>query len=198
LQQGFVSNDFTSNIIKEAKGEEWIGFVMTVFGVTDAIGSVVIGRLGDKFSKWVFVVIGGACCIAVDTFFIALLFAKGEDDTASFLSTNIYIFFIAAGVLGIVDSCWNTFPNVMMSVFFIENTETAFANQKFWQSIGSVCAFAWGPYLPFHYKCIIMLGVLSLAMFSITLLHFGVASIDAMDNNNDNTTDATQKSKINV
>ena len=168
--------------MKASKGEDWIGFVMTVFGACDALGSVLLGKLGDKFTKRIFVIIGVICHVSVITFLLVLLYVKGDTDAFSFLADNIYLLFICAGILGIADSCWNTFPPIMMSVFFIDNTEAAFSNLKFWQSVGSICAFVSGPRIDFQYNGLILIGVLAIAVLCLCVLDFFVASIDSMEN----------------
>lgn len=196
MEQGFVFNAFTTDIIKQSKGENWIGFVMSVFGALDAIGSVLLGKLGDKFTKRIFVFVGVICHVSVLVFFITILYVKSDGDSAfTFLGDNFYILFIAAGVLGIADSCWNTFPPIMMSVFFIDNTDAAFSNLKFWQAMGSVSAFVWGPRIDFQYNAMIVLGVLALAVVCLCVLDFFVASIDSMEN--DSSTSTIERGRIN-
>lgn len=149
MEQSFVFGDFTKNIISETKGTNWIGFVMAVFGVTDALSSVTLGRLADRFGKRLFVAVGLLAHLAVLSFFLCFLFL--DDDALDDIYDNFWILFVAAGILGIADSCWNTFPCTMMSVFFIDDAEAAFATLKFFQASGSVCVFVWGPLLDFKY-----------------------------------------------
>lgn len=179
--------------MKASKGEEWIGFVMTVFGACDALGSVLLGKLGDKFTKKIFVIVGVICHVTVVSFLVILLFVKGDTDAFSFLADNIYLLFICAGILGIADSCWNTFPPIMMSVFFIDNTEAAFSNLKFWQSVGSASVFVWGPRIAFQYNGIILLAVLGVAVLCLCVLEIFVASIDSIENEADSPDESVRK-----
>ncbi len=188
MEQSFVFGDFTSNIIKQTKGSEWIGFVMAVFGVTDALGSVILGRIADRFTKRIFVAVGLIAHTTIFAFY--LTFLNIDDDALAHITTNYWILFITAAILGVADSCWNTFPSVMMSVFFTDNAEAAFANLKFFQASGSVCAFVWGPLLAFEYKIIILAVVMCVAVASLVTLDVFVASLDTIEKKKEDETEA--------
>ena len=52
IQQGFTSSEFTTNFIRESLGEASIGYVMAVFGATNVLFSIGIGRLADKLTSF--------------------------------------------------------------------------------------------------------------------------------------------------
>jgi len=49
LEQGFAWGDFTSNVIAPSVGKQNIGFVMATFGAADVLGSLLSGRISDKY-----------------------------------------------------------------------------------------------------------------------------------------------------
>jgi len=54
----------------------------------------------------------------------------------------------------------------------------AFANLRFWQAMGYVTVFGWGPFLDFEMKCAILATVLVVAMGCVVVLHTTIISID--------------------
>jgi len=54
----------------------------------------------------------------------------------------------------------------------------AFANLRFWQGIGYVIVFAWGPFFDFEVKCILLAGVLFVGLVCLITLHVKVIPID--------------------
>ena len=45
LEQGFVWGDFTAHFIEKSVGEASIGYLMVIFGGTNAVGSYISGKL---------------------------------------------------------------------------------------------------------------------------------------------------------
>jgi len=173
MEQSFLSGDFNADIVKEAKGLEWVGFVMTVYGAFDAVGSMVLGRMADIIGKRLYLVVGFLAHATFIAFYISVLRISNIEE----LAANSWILFLSAAVLGVADACWNTFPPLMMSVFFSDNAEPAFGNLKFWQSIGAICPFVWGPLISFELKLIILGASLCVAVLSVVFLDLKVASI---------------------
>ncbi|OQR96047.1 hypothetical protein THRCLA_07392 [Thraustotheca clavata] len=57
MQQGFVSSEFTSTVVRQSLGRASIGNIMAVFGIVNVLSSFGFGRLADKigtFSAQVF------------------------------------------------------------------------------------------------------------------------------------------------
>jgi MFS family permease len=173
MEQSFVPGDFNADIVKQAKGLEWIGFVMAVYGAFDALASVLLGRMADVVGKRLYLVVG----FVAHGSFIAFYMTYLNLSNIATLHDDFWILFLSAAVLGIADACWNTFPPLMMSVFFADNAEPAFGNLKFWQSIGAICPFVWGPLLAFETKLIVLGSTLCVATISVLILDLKVASI---------------------
>ncbi|KAL6078300.1 hypothetical protein QOT17_001480 [Balamuthia mandrillaris] len=180
LEQGFTFGDFTSDIVKESKGKEWIGYILSVYGLFDALGSVVIGKVADRLGKRVVLAVGVLCHLVFCAFYLVLPEFKDWD----FFGSHLYTLFISAAFLGAGDSCFNLFGPIMMGVFFSDKAEAAFSNLKLWQSIGSVAAFSWGPVLMLRYKLVILVAVLLVAICCVAVLDLFVASINSVADNN--------------
>jgi len=173
MEQSFVPGDFNADIVKQAKGLEWIGFVMAVYGAFDATASVLLGRMADVVGKRLYLIVGFIAHFSFIAFYLTFLNVSNIET----LHDDYWILFLSAAVLGVADACWNTFPPLMMSVFFADNAEPAFGNLKFWQSIGAICPFVWGPLLSFQVKLIVLGSTLCLATLSVLILDLKVASI---------------------
>jgi len=177
LEMGFVSADFTKQCITDTIGASWIGYVMATFGAVDATSSIILGRVSDKFGKRIVVFIGA---LAQLSFIIAFMYMDRYQSLKELIPSRKWILFLGAGVYGIGDAVWNTFPSIMMSTFFTSRTEAAFSNLKLWQSLGFVCAFVWGPLLPFFDKLLVVLAVLIASVISIIVLDRFVAPINGV------------------
>lgn len=77
------------------------------------------------------------------------------------------------------DASWNTFPNTILGVYWPDNAEAAFANLKFWQSVGSILPFALGQKFELPVKLEFMGSVLTLGVICLIILHVFVAPLGA-------------------
>jgi len=75
-----------------------------------------------------------------------------------------------AAIWGLGDASCNTFPNIMLSVLFTDDAESAFANLKFWQSLGAVIPFATGPYMVLNWKLVSLFGFLWVGVIALIYL----------------------------
>ena len=60
LEQAFIWGDFTSHFVKESVGPDSIGYIMVVYGASNAFGSFLCGRYADKFGPWRIFLFGAA------------------------------------------------------------------------------------------------------------------------------------------
>jgi len=172
MEQGFAYGDFTSEI-SDIKNTKWVGFIMAVFGLFDSLGSTLLGKLTDKIGKKLYLVVGFVSHMIVYVFFLAFLTFVSKD----VFTDHFWIFFILAALLGLADACWCPFTSIMVSHFFNDKSEAAFALFKFWQALGSVFVFVWGPYLHFKIKLIILGVVLIATVISVIFLDVFVQPI---------------------
>uniref|UniRef100_A0A183EC91 MFS transporter n=1 Tax=Gongylonema pulchrum TaxID=637853 RepID=A0A183EC91_9BILA len=107
-------------------GISQIGFVMTSFGVTDAICSLVFGPLIKLFGRMPLFVFGAV--INMLMIMTLLIWPLNPGDTS--------LFYAIAGVLGMADGVWNTQINGFWVTLSGTSLETAFANYRFWESAG--------------------------------------------------------------
>ncbi len=169
LAQGFISANFTKDIISTTIGIKNIGFLLSFFGFFNAAGCFLLGKLSDLVGKRIFIIVGFLCH---GFFYCAYLymFYDGYEQGLQILKDHPALIFGSAAVLGVGDSCWTTFLAVIISVFFIENAEPAFSNLNFWRSVGYVIIFLVGPLLQLFPKIIFLLTSLVVATGSIVIL----------------------------
>jgi len=67
-----------------------------------------------------YLVVGFLAHATFIAFYISVLRISNIEE----LAANSWILFLSAAVLGVADACWNTFPPLMMSVFFSDNAGT--------------------------------------------------------------------------
>jgi len=61
-----------------------------------------------------------------------------------------------------------------------------------WQSLGSAIVFAWGTYLPFRIKIVILFALLIVSDICLLILHFFIHSLDDVAVNKDPATTVQQ------
>jgi len=105
--------------------------------------SFLIGKISDKIGRKIIIWGGSLCHAAFFSYFVYIYFS----DTVEVFKADSWELYVLAGIYGIGDSVTNIIPSTLMSVFFTDKTEAAFAQMKLWQSLGYVIAFAWGPEL---------------------------------------------------
>jgi MFS family permease len=97
------------------------GFVMAVYGAFDATASVLLGRMADVVGKRLYLIVGFIAHFSFIAFYLTFLNISNVET----LHDDYWILFLSAAVLGVADACWNTFPPLMMSVFFADNAGTS-------------------------------------------------------------------------
>ncbi|VDK81172.1 unnamed protein product [Litomosoides sigmodontis] len=125
-EQAFVVGLYTKAYIGCGLGIGQIGFVMTAFGVTDAICSLVFGPLMKLFGRMPLFVFGAVISMLVSL--TLLIWPINPGDTS--------LFYAIVGVLGMADGVWNTQISGLWIALSSSQLETAFANYRFWESTG--------------------------------------------------------------
>ncbi|KAM3719977.1 putative potassium channel regulatory protein [Dirofilaria immitis] len=129
-EQAFVVGLYTKAYIGCGLGIGQIGYVMTAFGVADAICSLVFGPLMKLFGRMPLFVFGAVISMLVSL--TLLIWPLNPDDTS--------LFYAIVGVLGMADGVWNTQISGLWIALSASHLEVAFANYRFWESTG----FAFG------------------------------------------------------
>ncbi|XP_041375281.1 protein unc-93 homolog A-like [Gigantopelta aegis] len=152
VEQGFIGGTFTRAYVTCSLGIWNIGYVMIVYGITDAICSFSFGRLVQYVGHIPFFVLAfllhGGCLI---TF---LLWGPNPDHLA--------VFYVVAALWGMGDAVIQTQINALYGCLFTKNTEAAFANYRLWESLGFLITYAYNDYLCANVKlyiCIVFLVV---------------------------------------
>ena len=170
-----LAGKFTSTVVAGLLSKGDVGFVMMGFGFTDAVGSLLFGRLSDRVGRFPTIVAG----FVAQVIFFAGLLIWDYTSAALWTDTNKYLLLISgAALFGIGDAVWNTIVNAILGTFFEDNTEVAFSNLKLWQSLGFAIMFFVNPFLSLGACNGITLGLLVLQAACVAWLHYRVASID--------------------
>ena len=144
----FAWGAISAHIVTPILGSSNLGFVMCAFGVADALGSTVVGKLSDVVGRMP-VILGGAALQAGLSVWLLLTngtagAAAGSVDGAVLggsFGAWPRLLLLAAG-WGLGDAVWNTLISSMMGTCYGDKTEAAFSNFKLWQSLAaSLCFF---------------------------------------------------------
>jgi len=163
IEQGFIFGSFTKDIIGRVMGTEKIGFVMTVFGVFDVLGSFTLGKLADSYNTYFVAVFG----FILHTIFFGVFFGLIEIEGFGWFESRTWLIYLGAAIAGLGDAAWNTFPGTITSQVFTDNAEAAFAVCKFSQSLGTFLTFATGGYLTIQVKLTMFFGFMCIALISM-------------------------------
>ncbi|KAK6113590.1 Ion channel regulatory protein UNC-93 family protein [Brugia pahangi] len=159
VEQAFVVGLYTKAYIGCGLGIGQIGFVMTGFGVADAVCSLVFGPLMKLFGRMPLFVFGAVISM--------LIWPLNPGDTS--------LFYAIVGVLGMADGVWNTQISGLWIALSSSHLEAAFANYRFWESTG----FGLGLIL-IRFTNITQFLLISLGMLLIGMLCY--LSIEFYDN----------------
>ncbi|VDM21992.1 unnamed protein product [Wuchereria bancrofti] len=165
VEQAFVVGLYTKAYIGCGLGIGQIGFVMTGFGVADAVCSLVFGPLMKLFGRMPLFVFGAVISMLVSL--TLLIWPLNPGDTS--------LFYAIVGVLGMADGVWNTQISGLWIALSSSHLEAAFANYRFWESTG----FGLGLIL-IRFTNITQFLLISLGMLLIGMLCY--LSIEFYDN----------------
>ena len=165
IEQAFISAEFTQAYVSCTLGIALVGYVMILYGIVNAICSVIFGWL-MKFIGRIAIIIFGA--LVHGSVVVMLLFwSPDQSDRAKF--------YIVSALWGIGDAVWQTQLNGLYGTLFRRNKEAAFSNYRLWESLGFVIAFAYSKSLCVDVKLYIMIVVLVIGMIGyilVELSHF--------------------------
>ncbi|KAM9666725.1 protein unc-93 homolog A [Trichechus inunguis] len=154
FEQGFLAGDYTKSYVTCALGIHFVGYVMICFSATNALCSLLYGKLSQYTGRIAIYVLGALthfCSIA------ALLLWKPYPD-------QLAVFFVFSALWGVADAVWQTQNNALYGTLFEKNKEAAFANYRLWEALGFVIAFGYSTYLCVYTKLYILLGILIVTM----------------------------------
>ncbi|XP_016490327.1 UNC93-like protein 3 [Nicotiana tabacum] len=164
LQQAFVWAEFTKYIVVPTMGESGVGGVMAVYGVFDAICSLVAGHFTFGLSSISIIVSGGALVQASVLAWILL----SHSVTGGVLGI-LYPLLVAA-LWGIGDGVLNTQLSALLGILFKDDLEGAFAQLKLWQSFAIAVVFFLAPHISLQTMLVIMFVALCLSVAGFLFL----------------------------
>eukprot|EP01114_Cavostelium_apophysatum_P019462 TRINITY_DN6284_c0_g1_i1.p1 TRINITY_DN6284_c0_g1~~TRINITY_DN6284_c0_g1_i1.p1 ORF type:complete len:454 (+),score=76.98 TRINITY_DN6284_c0_g1_i1:939-2300(+) len=175
FEQGFYAGDFNLHCISLPLEPGWVGYIGAAMAFTDAIFSVIFGKIADRFGKKFVCIFGFIAHFGVLLFL--LIFLKVGPGFAYFSDVgNVWVLFVIAGIYGIADAAWNTFAGIVIGYYFTEQTEAGFSNSKLFSSAGFFTAFLWGDhFFPKLYACI---AIVTFANFALVILDRFIAPLD--------------------
>jgi len=137
-------------------------FVLATVGATDALSSVVMGKLSDRHGRVLVLLIG---FLTAGSAILFLLFWHVSQ-------ADSYVFFLVGVVLGISDGVFNTQIYVILGTWFDGRAEQAFANFKLFQAGSTAVAFLLDHSLGFRGKCVLtgswlVAGMVCLAVYDL-------------------------------
>lgn len=141
LSQSYINGSFPPLI--DSRSSKF--FVLAALGGTDALCSMVLGRLSDRVGRvWVLSV---GFVAAASVIVCLLLWRPAQSELAAY-------FALAVG-LGISDAVVNTQLYAILGAFFPRQAEAAFANFKLFQAGATASAFLADEVIGFEWKSII-------------------------------------------
>uniref|UniRef100_A0A0R3RRU4 UNC93-like protein n=1 Tax=Elaeophora elaphi TaxID=1147741 RepID=A0A0R3RRU4_9BILA len=161
-EQAFVVGLYTKAYIGCGLGISQIGFVMTAFGVADAICSLVFGPLMKLFGRMPLFVFGAVISMLVSL--TLLIWPLNPGDTS--------LFYAIVGVLGMADGVWNTQISGLWIALSSSQLETAFANYRFWESTGFGFGLILTRFTNISQFLLISLGMLLVGMLCYLSIEF--------------------------
>jgi MFS family permease len=162
VQPSFMWGSYTKDIIAENLGSGKIGFVMTVYSAVDAVSSLIIGKLTDKYSTNLNAIIGFIFSLIFLTLFFVLIEVEGK----SFFMENQYIIYLGAGICGLSNAGWTTFSTAVTGKVF-DHPETAYSVFTWGRCLGLATSLVISPYMTIEVKIAVVLGFLFIALISL-------------------------------
>ena len=163
-------------------GSGWSGYMMTIFGIFDTLGSVLAGQLSDKFGRLPVVIFGAvSSIIGLILIFFAGVCRTSEDvqscgseevtTTTYQCSSHVVALFFAGAVMnGLADGVFNTQNYALIGDYFNDNATTAYALNVFVKSTTSGAFFFLIIWIPFAAVAGIMTVLVLLTVCTTFLL----------------------------
>ncbi|UJR26005.1 hypothetical protein I4U23_007351 [Adineta vaga] len=159
FEQTYIAAQFTKGFITCAVGIKYVGLIMIVFGICDALSSFSFGYIAKHIDRIYCLIL--AAIINYALIITMLLWVPREN--------QLWVFFILAGLWGIADGCWQTQISATYGVLFTEH-ESAFSNFRLWESLGYVIAYVYTPRIRIKYAHAILICVLTVSMICYTII----------------------------
>ncbi|XP_044148424.1 protein unc-93 homolog A-like [Bufo gargarizans] len=163
FEQGFLAGDYTKSYVTCSLGIHFVGYVMICFAATNAVCSLIFGKLSQYTGRIFLFSFAAATNFAS---IIALLLWKPHPD-------QLAVFFIFPALWGMADAVWQTQTNSLYGLLFDDHKEAGFANYRLWESLGFVIAYGYSTFLCVSVKLYILLAVLAIGMVLYACVEYG-------------------------
>ncbi|XP_073282112.1 UNC93-like protein 3 [Primulina huaijiensis] len=164
FQQAFVWAEYTKEIVKPVLGEQGVGGAMAVYGVFDAICSLVAGRMTSGLTSITMIVLGGALIQLIVLLWLLLNYSV----TGGMLATLLPL--LIGALWGIGDGVLNTQLSALLGILFKHDLEGAFAQLKLWQSVSISVVFFISTSISLQIMVVIMLVALFISVAAFLFL----------------------------
>ena len=154
LMKGFIISDFTAGFISCIFGVGDVGWVLIIYGVCSAIGSISLGVVAKYTGRVPLYILAASFNL---TFVFTLMKWSPKYDEK-------WVLFLLSGIAGGADAIWNTQNSSLYGLLFASNKEAAFSSYALWESIGYLAAFILQTQLCIESKLYILLTVLMSGM----------------------------------
>ncbi|CAK4144729.1 unnamed protein product [Aphanomyces euteiches] len=162
IQQGFMTGEFTSNIIRESLGSPSIGTVFVLVGFTAVYSSYAFGKLADRYGPlW-----GQLVCFAVLLGAYILSYLAPVTKCDGQWGLNLLL----AVLIGMGDASSLTLVNVVLGQEFPTDSVNAFSIFRVYHAGGSSFSFLFFPSLSFHGRLIFLIA--SVVVSAVTFLWY--------------------------
>ncbi|EPS67279.1 hypothetical protein M569_07495, partial [Genlisea aurea] len=163
LQQAFVWAVYTKDIVKPTLGESGVGGAMAVYGLFDAVFSLLAGRLTSGLRSITFIVAGGAL-IQLLVLLWLLLLQGGCYYSGMLVPLSIGAFW------GVGDGVLMTQLSAILGILFKNDPEGAFSQLKLWQSVAVAVVFFISNSLSLGTVAVVMIVALCVSFLGFTFL----------------------------
>ncbi|KAH9161907.1 hypothetical protein LEN26_001205 [Aphanomyces euteiches] len=161
LQQGFVTGEFTSHVIRKSLGSASIGYVMAVYGLVNVASAYVFGKLADRLGPTVGQFLGFVLAFTAHAVCYWANLSTCGDQWTLVLCTAI--------LLSLVDTATTTLVNVILGREFVSDTIDAFSLFRVYHAGAASFSFLVFGYLSFQDRLVVLMTVVCLATVSFTL-----------------------------
>ncbi|KAF0718656.1 hypothetical protein AaE_010606 [Aphanomyces astaci] len=168
VMRGFTMGEFTSNFIRESLGSASIGYIMTVFGTVNVLGSYGFGKLTDRFGPLLGISIGYASLMVA--YFMCFTFEVAKCDSQWFLvlsiathpDTRVVCFYRSSNHIN---------KRLVVGQEFSSDAVNAFSLVKAYQSGATAASFFFFKYMSFNARVALLMGMVATAAFTFVVYY---------------------------
>ncbi|XP_070571754.1 protein unc-93 homolog A-like [Ptychodera flava] len=168
VEQAYIAGDYTQSFVSCSLGVQMVGYVMIAFGITDALASLLFGRIQEYVGRIALFILGAITHLGLMV--VMLLWQPTE--------SHEWLFFVVAALWGLGDAVWQTQIASFVGVLFPEDQEPAFSNYRLWQALGFTITFAYSHYLCVNAKLYIAGGLLAVSMLMYGTVEYKIRHVD--------------------